>query len=317
MQIEDEGQPLQTLIAHSAYATIEKFQKHKMAKELIQMLGTIAKKPHSVQEQIRQANPSTMIAMIEKADANQSHWFHALTSTKIFSDKSSMNCVKKYANLCDDADLDRLLNMSVEYKEDEVKDVVLTCATVLDIEELIIVVTRYFYKFGIINNLDRGTTKQQLVIVMNKMKKDDGLDINSAFTKEITLLLLQNAQEVLQHLFGECLKSCAYTNCLKQLFDGVKEIVAVHGLGLRVLKDVLDKSGVLNENFKEVVQLLKVLVQTGCVSGKNLTEEYFLQNFEKCLMEAKFLDLRNLLYVFNVSRSINYGFVILEIFLCL
>lgn len=302
MQIEDDGHPLQTLIAHAAYAAIEKFQKHKMAQELIRMLATIAKKPHSAQEQIRHANPATMMAMIEKGGAHQSHWFHALTSTRVFADKNLTDCVKKHSHLCNDADMDRLLSMSVEYKErDEVKDVVLTCASALDIEDLIVVVTRYFHRFGVNNNLDRGTTKQQLVIVMNKMKRDDGVDANSAFTKEITLLLLQNAQEVLQHLFGECLKSCAYADCLKRFFEAVKEIVTVNGSALRVLMELLDKNKVSDENSKEIVQLLKTLTETRCVAGKSLTEEYFLPSFEKFLVERKYLELRNLLYVFNVS----------------
>lgn len=297
--MEQEGLPLQAIIAQSAYTVIEKYQKFKPAKELIQMLGTIARKPDSLQRQIQLADASRMIAMIEKADSNQQQWFHALTSTKVFENEKSRDCVEKYCYLCTDADLDRLLNMSINYNNKETRQVILKCASCLDVAELTIVITRYFRKFGIFTDLDDGTLKDQLVIVLNKMEKNTTADAN--FTKEMLLLLLQNPGVVLEYLYGECMKNSIYSTCLRDLFRIIKEIITTESLAENMLLKVFKNSPLQEDNIQQVKDLLLMLLQSECITYSTLLESLILPDIENNTKNEDYRNVYYLLEVCNVS----------------
>lgn len=299
LQIEQEDQQLQTLIASSAYLTIEKYQKYKPANELIQMLSTIARKPKSLQELLQHADARTMISMIEKCDGNQKQWFHALTNTHIFDSEESMACLEKYCYLCTQDDIDRLLNMSTNYSSPKTRKLTLKCVSYLPLNELIVVTTRYFHKFGIINNLDDGNIRSQLVLALNIIKNVNS--INDSFTSKIVLLLLQNSQEVLKHLYQECLKNSVYSLCLKELFLAVKEIILIQSLAISTLTSVLKSIEISSENTSQIVQLLNILLETDCITHEEFIGKMIVPFLEQFLQEGRLSDLQIMLSIFNVS----------------
>lgn len=263
------------------------------------MLSTIARKPKSLPELVQQADVSTMITMIAKCDGNQQQWFHALTNTHIFDNEKSMECLEKYCYLCTQDDIDRILNMSTNYNSPRTTKLALKCASCLPLNELIVVSTRYFRKFGIINNLDDGNIRNQLILLLNCIKNVSS--INDKLISKVILLMLQNPKEVLEYLYYECLKSSVYSLCLKEVFVANKEIVVINSLAATTLAAVLRKTEISNENTLQIIQLLNVLLETECVTYEEFIEKVMVPSLEQFLQEGKQSDLQNLLYSFNVS----------------
>lgn len=263
------------------------------------MLSTIARKPKSLQELVQQADATTMVAMIEKCDGNQQQWFHALTNTHIFDNQKSMECVEKYCYLCTQDDIDRILNMSTNYNNQQTRNLVLKCASSLPLKELTVVATRYFYKHGIINNLDNGNVRNQLVLLLNCIKSVNG--INDKVMSEVVLLLLQNPKEVLEYLYYECLKNSIYSLFLKEVFLTIKEIVVIHSLAVTTLAAFLKQTEISNENTLQTIQLLNVLLETECITHEEFIEKCIVPSVEQYLQEQKYFEIQSLLYILNVS----------------
>lgn len=301
VQVEHEGQPLQTAITSEAYFVIEKYQKYPPGQELIQVLANVARKPKSLQEIIQQADTTTIIKMVESGDANQKHWFEALMGTQVLGNESSRKCIEKHYNLCSQADVDRLLNMSGRHPNNDTKKLILKCVSNLPSNDLIPVITRYFRKFGINTALEDGNIKEQLILLLNKIKEGQGID--DAFIKEVGLLLLQNPEEVLTHLYTECLKNSIYTSCLREVFEKIRQIVIIDNLAIIILNKVINDEIVV-QNMQQLLLLLQMKIATGCVTYNKLIFDIILPTGTSFLAEEKYESLQNVLQIFNVSREI-------------
>lgn len=257
--MEENGEPLQAAVASIAYYVMDKFRGYQPAKQLLMMLGTIARKPKSVQELIRFADAAKIVQMIEREDENQKQWFQALFHTQIFSDEKSMTCVEKYYRLCGEAEVERILNFCRGKEIDEKKlNLVLKCVSIIPLSRLIILITRYFHSYGIHTALNSKINKEKLVLLLNKI--EDG----EQYKKDILLLLLQNLKEVLFDLYRECLKNAVYSTQLKSIFLDFKEILVVGNASLICLEPLITQQ-VLSENQEQLTTLLKTLIETKCV----------------------------------------------------
>lgn len=294
-QVEEKGENLQTTIASTAYYTVQKYQNYEPATHLIKMLSTIAKKPKSLQEIIQQADSSKMIAMIETNDANQKRWFQALLHTQVFANEKSLACVERHYDLCDEAEVDRLLNLCGGKEIDGKKlRVVLKCAAMLSADQLAILITRYLRRFGTGTPLNGRYNREELVVLLNKMKekKDD-------FVKDVLLLLLQNPRVVLSDLYSECLKNSLISENLKSTFASCKEIVVIDDMIVNCLKNLITTE-VLGEHYQHYKTLLQVLLATKSITYDKVIND-LLSPFAKSLLnDENYTCLLYLLCILNV-----------------
>lgn len=257
--MEENGEPLQTAVASVAYYVVNKFQGYQPAKQLIMMLGPIARKPKSVQELIRSADAAKIVQMIEREDENQKQWFQALFHTQVFSDQKSMACVEKYYKLCGETEVERILSFCRGKEIDDTKLIlVLKCVSVIPLSRLVILVTRYFYSYGIHTALNNKINKEKLVLLLNKIEE------NEQYKKEMLMLLLQNLKEFLSALYRECLKNFVYSTQLKSTFSDFKEILMVGDAALICLQPLITPQ-ILLENHEQLATLLKTLLETECI----------------------------------------------------
>ncbi|XP_063909170.1 uncharacterized protein LOC135126890 [Zophobas morio] len=267
-EVEHEDEILQMIIASKSYIFIEKYQKNTHAKELITMLGTIAKKPKTINEQIYSADKATMVAMVNKADSNQKQWFTALLNTQVLDCKDSIDCVDRWAFLCTVSDVTRLLNLSIYKKNTDVRNVVVKCAATLDFNELVLVTTRHFFQNGITHNLN-DNVQPQLILIFNKIKDKN---IGNEFCKELYLLLLQNPKQTLSYIFSECSKNAFYSCNLAPFWPSIKEIITIDNFGMSALENEMSNNKLCEQNCRNYIQLCNALAGPVVTAGKIVTD---------------------------------------------
>lgn len=305
---------MQIVIAGEAYMVIEHLNKHKSAKHLIGMLGPMAKKPKTINEIILEADVDTIIANIDKGDENQKLWLRGLMNTNVFKNKKASNCLDRWAHLCTQDDVMRLLSLSVHCKEHELKMLVLKCANVLSIQELEFVTTRYFCEYNT-NNLDTGLVVQEFTTLINKTQS--GSEVNDEFIKSLYLLLLQNPEAVLTVLYSECLRANTYANYLKKAFTSIKTSVEViHGLPKNILIKVFKSNPPNTENLVCYKCLLDMLLELHFFNTHSILNEVFKPQLKELLNEKNYEILLYTLQLLNVICCTIKFVVELLIFQC-
>lgn len=310
-QVEEQEEPLQMAITSTAYYFVQKYQDHDVAKTLLQFLGAIARKPKSIYEQIQEADTSKIIEMIEKGDENQKQWFRALFRTRVFSDEKAIACVEKHCNLCSEREVERVFTFCAGKEVDERKlNLVLKCASTVPLQQLIILVTRYFKNYGVHTPLNRMYNKEHLVILLNKMGES-----NDEFLKELLLLLIQNLKEVLTDLYRECLRDDVYSGRLKNAFSAFKEIITTSNTSFTCLQALINDE-ILLENYQQLTALLKVLLVTTCIKYDTAITNLIIPLLKKFTeVEINNRCTLNLIKILNVSM---YTFQIIHysVFFC-
>ncbi|XP_072394292.1 uncharacterized protein [Diabrotica undecimpunctata] len=256
--VDDEN--LQMLISNKGYLVLERYQKLSESKDLVAVLGSLAKKPKSITEQIHEADIGKMINKINKMDRDQINWFKALIRTQIFENEESAKCVKKWHHLCDKEDVSQLLNWCVQKKTPQSVELTVKCLSTLDLEKLTAVATTYFYKNKFIK-LQSSDVAKTLRSLLNKAKEDS--DVENDLAKEILILFMQQPVIVLPFLYEECIKNSFYTNVLKKTFEVLKDIIKIDNIGVTTLLAVFDSQPPNEHTINNCIQLFKQLMEIG------------------------------------------------------
>nr|XP_023018014.1 uncharacterized protein LOC111507024 [Leptinotarsa decemlineata] len=278
-EIEEDEEILQTVISGKAYMVTEEYQKYPEAKELIGMLGQIAKKPLTLTELIHKADVRTMIRNVNKVNKDQRNWFKALLGTNIFKDKAALECVKSWYHLCSEDDVSLLLDLCVNMNNFEHKEIVLKCAATLPVEKLVLVATRHFHKHKFVNMASEGI-EDALTVIFNKLN-DKSSNVSEDLTGDLVFLLLQSPELVLSCLFSECLKSTFHTACLKHTFSLIREIAKINSIGVTILHGVIERNVPSSQNVDNYMELFRNLVDTELFSNKVMILKVFYPLLKK------------------------------------
>lgn len=287
---------MQSVIGEEAYHVIEKYQKYEPAKPLMQMITSIAKKPKSLNEIIHEANSTTMILKIEQNPVDRTKWFTALLNTQVFQSKETKECVNRWANLCSSDDLERLLNLSVNHKnEEDVINIIIKCASFFSEDELIIIITRFFRQYGLKSCLRSKNTAQQLTIILNKLEKDAVKEPN----KDVLLLILQDPETVLSTLCRESVKNSILLQSLSQTFLSIGEILAVEKLFVNILKKILEENKIESHNLENYKKLFGIIANT---NYKTLMQYFLIPCLNQNLTNGEYDVLNHMFYIYSVSN---------------
>lgn len=297
-QIEEDGVTLQRLVSEKAYLVIESYHKFNEASELISMLGAIAKKPLSLTELIQKSDLAIIIKMINKKDNDQVAWFRALFTTQVFKNKEALDCINRWAHLCGEDEVTLLLNLSVQTNKENFHKLIIKCASCLDVEKLLLVCTRHFYrnKFSHVLNANIGPS---LTLIFNKLTENQFLLDDLA--KEVILLLLQNPMLVFTYINNECVRNKFYTDCLIDTFDKIKEISKIDSVGIVSMKEVLNKNISNSQNEANFAYLLKELYNIEYFTNEEIVLKILLPSMKQCYDERRLEELINVMQIFMVS----------------
>ncbi|XP_018564198.1 uncharacterized protein LOC108905698 isoform X2 [Anoplophora glabripennis] len=295
-EVNEGEEPLQSVVAGKAYQVVEEYQKYNGAIELINMLGSIAKKPKTLAERIQAADTPTMIKKVHMKDQDQQAWFKAVLGTQIFNNEDAMKCVHTWAHLCDKDDVARLLKLSCQSGKDEAKQLAVKCASTLILQELILISTRHFYEhyFNVLVT-DTDRVEAQLKLIFNKMNGQT--DIDEDFIKDMCLLLLQGPGIVLKAVFFECIRNKCYIKCYEKLFAAIREIVTIKNFILDCLwQFILDNRPDAN-NVDNYIALFLKLQEMGYLRSNNIVNVLFLPLLSLLLNEMEFEQLGYVLQI--------------------
>lgn len=299
---EHEGNALQIYVNSEACLVVEKYMKYEPAKELIQYLGPIAKKPKSVKELLRTATDDDIIKMINRVDKDQKLCFTTLLNTRIFHSKNVMECIEKWSHLSDIDDVSRMITCAKYYDNPDAKKLILKCASHLSVEDLTMTLIRYFNLYGFVKNLLVNNCKSELTLLLNRINqtKERNLsldELESGSIKEIQLLLLQNPEEVIFILYSECIKNMVYTFWLKHCFAAIENVLKIDHIAVRMLHKAYKNDGPKLENLKGFIHLNEMLLDTGCISNEELFEQVIRNLLEEVFNEQKIEEFKCLLAI--------------------
>lgn len=240
------------------------------------MLVTIAKKPRTINQMIKEADTITIIQNVYKADSHQKLWFNALLNTQIFNDKKAINCIEECSHLCNLPDVDRILDLSQRAKTATAKKLALKCAENLNVTDLTVACTRYFFKYGLSSALHKDISPE-ITLLLNKTKEGD-LDM---LTKQILLLSLQNPPQVIDVLLAEALKSSLHFKLLRHTFEVIHELLQIEKLLITCIRKLLKDFKPSNENTIHYSALFTMLFETNCLTWNNFIDNLVLPYFEE------------------------------------
>ncbi|GJQ82021.1 hypothetical protein Trydic_g6898 [Trypoxylus dichotomus] len=294
-ELQHSNETLQIVIAEKSYHTIEKYKKYEPAKPLIQMLSSIAKKPKTLNELIHEASITTMVTKIDENVEHRNKWFTALLNTQVFQNKEAKDCVKRWTNLCTIEDLERLLSLSVNHKDDEeVVDIIIKCTSFFDEKNLAVLMTRFFYQYGLKNCLKSKNTQPQLIITLNKLEKNS----NKEFVKDILLLLLQDPELVLTALLKAVAKSDVLLDSLEDTLKLIAHIMVIENVFSRILKGLLEETKIDSRNVKNYERIFKIIAEA---SQLKLERFFLIPLMNEYLTDERYSELS---YIFQIHSSI-------------
>lgn len=267
------------------------------------MLGSIAKKPKTLSERIQVADIKMIIKKVHVKDADQKAWFQALLATQIFNSNDAMKCVDTWAHLCNKNDVARLLHLSCQSENEAAKNLTLKCASTLNLEELILIMTRYFYE-NKFSGLLPGSEKVefQLKLIFNKMNGQ--MDVDENFIKDMCLLMLQNPSTVLKGIYSECLRNQCYTKYYKKLFVSIKNMMNINDFGVGILSQVISNVQPNADNVNNYIALLLVLQEIDYLTNSKIINGLLLPLLDQFRHEKGFEQLGYVLQIFLVSFQV-------------
>ncbi|CAH0552693.1 unnamed protein product [Brassicogethes aeneus] len=293
-EIEEDDQSLQNKIAIQGYSVLESFQKYSAAKELVTILANLARKPKSLSEQIHEADLKTTIKKVNKEDADQKYWFKALLNTQVFKDKDTIECAKKWAHLSSADDVSRLLDLSVLGCDDNGKELIIKCASVLSAEDLILTITRHFYKNGS-NHILNDNINNQMVLLFNKFKRME----KDGCIKDIALLVLQNPKQLFAYIYKECIKDQYYSELLKECFISLKEISQIEKIGFNIFNEIYNESSLNEQNVNNFAVLLNMLLDIKYFTDNTVVTQFFYVHLNTNVALDENNNVLHLLQLFN------------------
>ncbi|XP_045462950.1 uncharacterized protein LOC123672734 isoform X1 [Harmonia axyridis] len=289
-----DGQSLQSYLAESAYSINVKYGNFKPAADLVQSLKPFAAKPKDIKELIHTADLDKIVLMVNRADENQKKWFQALLFSPFYSNKKAIECVYKWGQLCDEEDVSRILNQSASVKDEEPKKLALKCASLLSLEQLIVVVIRHFYKNGFVILHDNH---QELVLWFNKLK--DSELVTEENNLELLLFILANPDFAVHFILTECIKSEFYISSLHSCFKKLKDIWKIHDICLNNLKRIMTKTPPSLETSHSYTKLIQILYDINLITFEVFSSKIIcplLEEYYKC---EKNQEMKYLLSILN------------------
>lgn len=285
---------------------LNKYGKNPLAKELVGMLGTIARKPRSVNELILQADVPKMISVINRGETEQKRWFSALLNTQVLDCEESMKCIDRWAHLCTTSDVTLLINMGVVSKNPRAKKLVIKCASTLELSDLVLVTIQHFYRNGITNFNDN--INQELVFLFNKIKDKSDEDI---FCKELHLLLLQNPEQTLTHVFSECLKNTFYSNSLMCVWPNLKQVLTIENFGINLLNKEITNNPPSDQTCRNHSELFNALIKSEIFRIETILLVMIVPLLQSAYQEANYQLLKNELEIIKVVLWTKFQNIIL------
>ncbi|KAF5304347.1 hypothetical protein FQA39_LY09726 [Lamprigera yunnana] len=295
----EDGTPLQLIIAGEAYVAIEHLQKYKPGIELAQMLASIAKKPKTLSDKILEADVATIIMNVDRCDENQLHWFRALLNTNIFENKLIERCVSKWYKLCTPKDVLRVFQLSLTKD----KKLALKCATILNPDDLMTVVTKYFWGHSGDWNLN---IDKELTILFNKIENNQ--EIDKCRLIEIYLLLMQNREMVLHKLCTSCLSKSINVAHFKYIFHTIQKFVIINNFAKTYFIKLFQTNLINDDNILAYKELINMVIKLEYFSEKVFVCDIIkpqLQNFYQSKNATSLLSTLKLLNL--VSLKLQFG----------
>ncbi|XP_060536372.1 uncharacterized protein LOC132708215 [Cylas formicarius] len=270
-EVKYEDQPLQLIVAGRAYLVIEKYRNIDLATELISMLSTIAKKPKTINQLIDEADLSTIISKVSKADAHQHKWFKALLKYNIFHDDNAWQCVEQWYHLCDETDFKKLLNQPVGDNKSRYRNIIQKCASNLSSE---------FLKRTLIGELWHKDfqwhedTQDRLVLTFNRMEAQ----LKETDLKDLLLLLFENVSLFFRHLY---LVTFNGSQISSQVFNLTADIASINNVGLENIKVLFGENQPTDQNVSGYVKLFEAINSCGSFSWDTIILDILLPFLQK------------------------------------
>lgn len=291
-------------MSEKAYLVIQSYHKRHETAELVNMLGAIAKKPLSISELVQISDMPTIIKMINKEDCNQETWFRALFTTQVFKNKEALNCINRWAHLCNEDDVTLLLNLNTQINDEEFRKLIIKCAACLSLEKLMAVCTKHFYRNKFSHILDENIGPS-ITVLFNKLNENKLLldDLG----KDIILLFFQNPLVFLTHIKSECLKNKFYTDCMIATFERVKEISKIDNVGVVTMKEVMTRPISDSKNIMNYAYIFLKLYEIGYFTLEDIILKILLPIIKQHNEEGH---LEEVLYVLQII-TVKYCLVLL------
>ncbi|XP_018319257.1 uncharacterized protein LOC108732791 [Agrilus planipennis] len=302
-EITFEGHPLQTVIAFEAYNVVNKYNSYGPAKKLVHMLSTISRKPKSLREIILESDVESIVDRVGDTDSEpdiQRQWFVALLNTDVFSNKKATKCLKQYTHLCNDEDVFRILNLSRNYTSKEVKQVALNCAKNLEPSKLNIIITRFFYEYGvnsdlcIVDNIEESLKK-----VLGRIKDEQD---ESSIANDILILILQSPEETLEVLFMERLYNVEYANKLRDTFRYIKCVAEVNSIWFKTFSKMFS---VTRETLPNYTNFVNTLIELEYISFAKYSEDFLAPKIDDLVSKTDYENLLTILYLLHGIEHID------------
>ncbi|XP_030758370.1 uncharacterized protein LOC115884060 [Sitophilus oryzae] len=268
-EVEYIDRSLQVVVAEKAYHTISKYQKCKLASELVSLLGNIARKPKTLMEQIQEADTETIIKRINAEDENQKAWFKALLNTSVFNNTDALECLNKWWMLCDESDVDRLLSLP---KNTQNKGLILKCAGNLQLDGLKRILTIYFHRQKFIWKED---IQNETTLLFNQHQND----FSEQDLKNILLLILQNAELFFKHFYTAAFNT--NLSVYNKVFEITNEIIKIDHVGINIIWKVLEENEPKCENINKYINFIENLLHTQCYTWDYIVSNIILRLINK------------------------------------
>lgn len=247
------------------------------------------RKPKTIKDLIQEADIEEIIYNVNLSNEYQKDWFNAFIATDVFKNKKSSECLSKWAHLCNQNDVVRILYLSTN-SAPEAKQAAIECARNLNIIDLQGTICKHFHQ---IKKTESIPIQEELRILLNMT------EIDTNFLKEILIFLLQNPEYVLKTLYTDSLKKTAQVHRMLTIFKTIND-VNINSLVITTFHEVYLSNPVSSENLICYQDLLKSLLDLkyfDCCLFKTVLYPCFNQ----LCVDCKYEELLCLLQLLNVS----------------
>lgn len=285
---------MQICLAEKAYYVMEKLAHIREAKELLNILKSMAKPPKTLEEKINMADISKIVLHINKADANQLMWFRALFKFKIFHEPKALKCLNKWSHLCTTEDVKQLLSLAAPLRSGDINNHIIKCAAHFDSDTLLELILQYHSNNNFKNSFETDTFKEQVKLLLNKIHAE-----SEDFTKDLLIMCLQNTPYLFSQLYGECIKSLLFTNCLESFFKTTQYLAMLNNLGLNSMSSLIKECKPNDNNIAHYKKLIALLLSLNVFSQENLLLKLFYPVLLESYKTKNYDDVNAILVLVN------------------